>query len=663
MALRMLLSSRWLSGAAFVAVNEVENIVYLATLPLGSGEPARFHYIDGGTDSIQASVDLEQFPGRMLFDSLSNALYVPLGSLDPADTRISAFDATTPSVDTMFALGYALSSFAVDGAAGAMYVGVPDSSEIVTLDLEDGSEVRRLSTSTAPGSIAVGSAAEKLYYAAGDHLHILDIESNNEVGNIQWGIGGSKVVLDAETDRIYVLSLGHVLVFDSLSNKSIGAVEWEYAAIDLAVNTATHRLYATTFCPNPPYANPLPCVIEVDPASNSVVAEITLFDLPNRLDPMEIAVDPVSNRVFVTAEISRPANRNTVLVIDGATRSIVGDVPVGEPPPDDDRWFPIKGIDVNPVTGRVYVTSRLVGASQTFPEVRLNVIDGNTAQSLAVVGLNQAIPFDVAANTVTNVLYVTGSAGLTVVDGVTNTIITTTGTAGEGTGVAVNAVTNHIYTTSRQHDSVDVFDGATSALEKRIPVNGRPTSVAVNEETDRVYVTDILEGEVLIIGPPFDTDADGVPDPEDICPATPAGESVDEDGCAESQKDDDRDGVTNDIDECPLENALGFDVDTNGCIDSASGLADTLEGLAAEGMVDQQLAHSLLVKLDAADASIDRDKICAAIGQVIAFMNQMNAQIGKKVSQQAGNQTIEYAQSVISFLEAQPAEQQACGRG
>ena len=47
-----------------------------------------------------------------------------------------------------------------------------------------------------------------------------------------------------------------------------------------------------------------------------------------------------------------------------------------------------------------------------------------------------------------------------------------------------------------------------------------------------------------------DGDEDGVFDDVDICPNTPPGEDVDENGCSSSQSDTDGDGVTDDIDVC-----------------------------------------------------------------------------------------------------------------
>jgi len=67
----------------------------------------------------------------------------------------------------------------------------------------------------------------------------------------------------------------------------------------------------------------------------------------------------------------------------------------------------------------------------------------------------------------------------------------------------------------------------------------------------------------------FDADGDGYGDNPagtdgDQCVNTPAGEPVDENGCSESQLDDDMDGVTNDIDACPNTTA-GESVDAVGC--------------------------------------------------------------------------------------------------
>ena len=64
-----------------------------------------------------------------------------------------------------------------------------------------------------------------------------------------------------------------------------------------------------------------------------------------------------------------------------------------------------------------------------------------------------------------------------------------------------------------------------------------------------------------------DTDSDGVTDDIDTCPDTPTGETVDANGCSDSQKDTDGDGVADDVDTCP-DTPTGEAVDATGCSDS-----------------------------------------------------------------------------------------------
>jgi len=73
-----------------------------------------------------------------------------------------------------------------------------------------------------------------------------------------------------------------------------------------------------------------------------------------------------------------------------------------------------------------------------------------------------------------------------------------------------------------------------------------------------------------------DYDADGVLNGLDLCPNTPLGEVVDENGCSNGQLDDDNDGVQNSDDLCP-ETPNGESVNSNGC--SGSQLDDDNDGI------------------------------------------------------------------------------------
>ncbi len=88
---------------------------------------------------------------------------------------------------------------------------------------------------------------------------------------------------------------------------------------------------------------------------------------------------------------------------------------------------------------------------------------------------------------------------------------------------------------------------------------------------------------------PADTDQDGVLDTDDQCPDTPAGASVDANGC---ELDSDNDGVVDSKDQCPATPA-GAAVDANGCeLDSDNdGVVDSKDqcpNTPAGDKVDEQ---------------------------------------------------------------------------
>ena len=68
-----------------------------------------------------------------------------------------------------------------------------------------------------------------------------------------------------------------------------------------------------------------------------------------------------------------------------------------------------------------------------------------------------------------------------------------------------------------------------------------------------------------------DTDFDGVPDSEDLCPTDHAKSEPGECGCHNSDIDSDTDGVPDCLDRCSGENATSHDLDADGCLDDADG--------------------------------------------------------------------------------------------
>ncbi len=105
-----------------------------------------------------------------------------------------------------------------------------------------------------------------------------------------------------------------------------------------------------------------------------------------------------------------------------------------------------------------------------------------------------------------------------------------------------------------------------------------------NVSGSEIYVASVLN--IKSNGTLQDNDTDEIVDLFDKCPSTPAGETVNDDGCSENQLDDDNDGITNNLDQCPY-TLPGETVDANGCSESDlldsdnDGVKDSLDFCAA----------------------------------------------------------------------------------
>jgi gliding motility-associated-like protein len=135
-------------------------------------------------------------------------------------------------------------------------------------------------------------------------------------------------------------------------------------------------------------------------------------------------------------------------------------------------------------------------------------------------------------------------------------------------------------------DGINDVDNASFTIEG----TDLKLSVSTNYETQASYAIylNVNDGEndyqrafiISIIDENEDADSDGVNDILDQCPNSPAGETVDVNGCADTQKDSDSDGVNDALDLC-ANTTSGEPVDLNGC----SASQNDLDG---DGVIDSE---------------------------------------------------------------------------
>ena len=200
--------------------------------------------------------------------------------------------------------------------------------------------------------------------------------------------------------------------------------------------------------------------------------------------PSSVAVNGVTNKIYVATCTTGSSTNGTVTVIDGSTDTTTT-VTAGVCP-----W----AVAVNPATNKIYVAnhghvSLICGSCISYGSV--TVIDGTTNSTTTIIDPNAKFPQAVAVNPLTNKIYVANwSSNITVIDGATSSITTLSDpNAGDPIAVALNSVTNKIYVANYLSNNVTVVDGGTDSISTVTDPNAiNPDSVAVNSVTNTIYV-------------------------------------------------------------------------------------------------------------------------------------------------------------------------------
>jgi YVTN family beta-propeller protein len=224
------------------------------------------------------------------------------------------------------------------------------------------------------------------------------------------------------------------------------------SVIDIASGTVT-RTFPVGIAPDAVAADPAAqtaYVVNSDPGQldgtvlvMAVGGDYMTETIPVGISPVALAVDPAAGTVYVVNFTGGPGDSDgegtdgTVSMIDEATGTVTGTIPVGYEP---------AGVAVDAAAGAVYVTG-----------------SGDCDSSGCFSGGVSVI--DVATGTVTGTIPVGGSPG----------------------AVAVDPGTRTIYVTNS--GAVSVADAATGTVTATIAVGGSPGAVAVDPGTHTAYVT------------------------------------------------------------------------------------------------------------------------------------------------------------------------------
>lgn len=241
-----------------------------------------------------------------------------------------------------------------------------------------------LPADTFPFGVAVNPVTNHVYLTSftGSLPGLVTVlnEVTGSVTTIAVPVGVFLVAANPTTNRIYVtnnvLGSGKVTVIDGATNTLMGSpIPVGSGPWIAAVNPVTNRIYVANNGSN--------SVSVIPGATNLVIATVPL---PSGGAPRGVAVNPMTNRIYVAVPPAPPFQTGAsifasglIAVIDGETNTLLEAIPSSSVPLD---------VAVNPSTNRVYVTMSgdqevevIDGETNT---ILGGVSNGETTQSVAV---------------------------------------------------------------------------------------------------------------------------------------------------------------------------------------------------------------------------------------------------------------------------------------
>ena len=288
------------------------------------------------------------------------------------------------------------------------------------------------------------------------------------------------VMLPVNPFKLYVSNRtdGTVSVLNGVDGSAITTIAVAAAPIAIGVNPVTRKVYVAHFGAD---------ISVIDGSTDTVSTTIpyaAFGDFPS------VGINPGANKVYAAWQYD---GTPSVQIIDGVTDTLGT--------PYSANTYPTS-IAFNTATNKVYVLDW--GSSD------IQVLDGTTDGLLTtILSISSTEKCGIAANSATNKIYFTdgaASGSVYVVDGSTDTVLATPIPVGgnltgpdEGASVAVNSITNRIYVTNSLDNTVSVIDGLTETVIATINVGTAPRGVAVSRNYNKVYVVNRLDATISII--------------------------------------------------------------------------------------------------------------------------------------------------------------------
>ena len=376
-----------------IVENPVTDKVYVA-----NGGGANVTVIDGATN-VAATVTVGTTPYAVAVNSVTNKIYVG----NQSTNNVTVIDGATNATASV-TVGPTSHEIVVNPVTNKIYE-IDDSANVTVIDGASNATTSIALAGADPNGIAVNPVTNRIYVThydgstSGSFVAVIDGATNGIIATVNPGNGPDSGGLGVNpvTNRIYVSNYNDntVAVIDGVTNSVMATVPVGSNPEGLVLNPVTNTVYVTNFNSN--------FVTVINGATNAAT-NVTIPSTSGTLGYgfFLIAVNTVMNKIYISGL------DGVAMVIDGATNVVT---------PLDLPGFP-NSIAVNPVTNKIYIPSNISNSTGG-----VTVLDGRTDNIIATVATGIE-PIAVAVNPVTNRIYAANYGGLPNYDGTTVTAIT-----------------------------------------------------------------------------------------------------------------------------------------------------------------------------------------------------------------------------------------------
>ena len=307
-----------------IGINPVTNKLYVANQFSNS-----VTVIDGNTNNIESTIQVDNFPYDLEVNSYNNRIYVT----NRGSNTVSVIDGSTNQRLSNINVGESPVGISIDPSENIIYV--TNLGKNSSLSIIDGISNKVTGTVELNGifyGIAVNPLTKTIYLSniKNHTISVLDGTTKNVINHIPVEYIPTGININYKTDLIYVTNYGSnsLSVINGKTNKVNSTIEVGQNPVDTIINPLTNKLYVSNNGDN--------TVSVIDAVTNKKIKDLSvkpnsdknngnndpILDIPINLTfPLlanKLALNPITNQIYITNTVS-----NGVIIVDGKTDNVV----------------------------------------------------------------------------------------------------------------------------------------------------------------------------------------------------------------------------------------------------------------------------------------------------------------------------------------------------